>query len=369
MCLKKWFNLSFTEVNLIVKHSLASENSQHITKNTIQSIEHFVHLKNKYRLSVEEYVSLINRIPVYSVDNGATSSFFDKVFNKLSSNFPFDDVAFDINKKEARDNEIVNMLSSSLGLSLADFQTIAKEIIKSNNTNLSMNLKDISSLYRTVRISSLFGFTPVELISICRVLTYKPEDLEDCGKLYRLEIFSYWLKENKLSPVFLGSLIQNAFSDLITAKEVLDFVVSANIEIINSNNKEGNRVDNSILSDSEQKKALKLIKEENILKVVAPLLESLYSIEKAKIPLIFQLMNVKLSDFINETIKHAFVKKPEEISIEYLRIHENCFKYSLIINFFRPLFNWYRSFFKKSCFVWNFNLVHKSREYLCIINV
>lgn len=323
--LKKWFDLSLVEVCLLLNYLTPVAKPNALTKQTLHSIEYFVHFKEKYNLSVEDYVAFMNKIPVESTEIGKLS-WFDKIFNKLSINLKLDNTNFDFNKTEGKDGEIVNAIMSGLKISLPTFQFIAAELFRIKKASLSTNIEDISALYRMVRIPRIFDFYIVDSLDVYKLLGYTIQDLTNYEKLYRIEMFSEWLKEfselglGTNSPAtILNFFIYGTAADFVGSIDLLDFMIKANSEIDN--------IKKSDTSNSITTKTKEIAKT-----VFLPLLEEMYEIDSDNIELVLLWMGKSLVYLMNETVKLNTVKEPAGITPIYLEFHYLFSKYAAFIN-------------------------------------
>ena len=330
--LKKWLNLSFWETHLLLTNLTITQENQDITQSVLQSIGYFVHLKEKYSLKVEDYISWIKVIPITSVDNKL--SWFDSIFNSNSANSALliEDIEFDFNQTEGKDAEIVRTLIGSLKISPSNFQSVISTIFKNKGSFLKANLEDISLLYRVINIPRVFGLSSIEGFVACEILGYSIDQLQNHEVIYHMEIFCDWLKEIQISPIILKFLITNPTTIKSNSKEVLDFANTANaqIEILNNQSKGSSQSSEAQVPVEKEKAEKKLM--EQINQLVYSLIEKTYKISVDQILLIFRWLGISLDDFINKTITQKTTKTLEELDIQYSMLHFNIARYSTIIN-------------------------------------
>ena len=325
--LKKWLNLSFWETHLLLSNLTITQENQDITKSVLGSIGYFVHLKEKFSLKVEDYISWTSIIPIDLIDNKL--SWFDNIFNKdttINSPLLIEDIEFDFNQTEGKDAEIVKTLMGGLKISPSNFQSVISAVFKNKGSLLRTNLEDISLLYRLIKIPRAFGLSSIEGFIACEILGYSIDQMQNHEIIHHMEIFCDWLKEIQLSPIILKFLITNP-TNIQNTKEILDFVNTANIQIeeLNSQSKEA-----SNSKDTHEQSVTKLAESTN--QILLSLLENTYKISQEQITLVLRWMGIALDSFIQETTEQKAAKTLEELSLDYSLLHFNMARYSSVIN-------------------------------------
>ncbi len=328
--LKNWLNLSIWETHLLLTHILKSKNAIDITNETLKSISYFIHLKHKFALNAENYVSWVDEIPTYSTGNNLP--WFDSIFNKnLLANTPLliENSNFDFSNMDDKDGQIIKLLLAGLNISFPNLQHVASLLFKYKGVTLSTNIDDISALYRSINISRTFGFSSLEGLALYRLLGYSINQLKDQKVIHHIETISTWIKGLGISPIFLEAILTRITTTVQGTKEILDFINTTNTQVkafenqsTQSNNSEGEEY-----NQEEIKSKLVEIAD----KILLPLIESIYKISQEYIPLIFKWIDITSYDLMNQTINQQEVKSLEEINQHYLLIHNEIARHAYTI--------------------------------------
>ena len=336
ICLSSWFKIPIKDSFILMFHILNVLKIEKITNQVIYCVEYYIHLKDKYRISLEEYVSFIDEIPYYPKSSGE-SSFYDQIFNKERESLLIDNTIYDHNSLNEKDESIVLAIAKGLGLEIAQFQMLAEEVKKTKGSIPEITLHDISVLYRTSRLSKMFGLNISEFLTTLRLLGHElTTDLNECQKIYRIEVFCNWLKLINTLPSFI-EYISSVPTNLIATKDILHFVIKVNKEIENLNEQttkvpEGAKTGLKIKSEIDE---IEQDKQKKISDTLLASLETSFGVEQGKIEYVFKLSITDLKTVISKTLELKNIQDIKEIPQNYLifiHILENYFNIIKLFN-------------------------------------
>lgn len=329
ICLNRWFGISLKDSFILIHHILKGLNTDKLTKQAIHSVEYFDHLKNKYDVSLKDYISFINEIPNSSIDS-EENSYFDEIFNKERKTFTLDGTEYDHDISDNKDSAIVLDLARALGLPMNLFQYLADEITKSKGSALKKTLSDTSILYRITRLAKIFGINIIQFLSICRLLKYKLDiDLRDHQKIYAIETFCNWMLSAEISATFIESIIEPVPSNLMGSEGIFNFIIEINKEIAALDDMIN--IPNGQNITEEEIDQIAQYKENKIFELFLTSLGINYTVERNKIEYICAISKIDINAMITETINLKDIESIDQITLSYSQLHYTLNKYCALV--------------------------------------
>ena len=226
--------LPFADVDLLVMAALRSEGQTqdfHFTADTLRALGVFVHMRNEYGITAEQFAALINAVTPYSVDDN--KPFLDRVLDRpvasqtaqIDGGLKIDGTVFELLApgETASTSAVIAGLSRALALEEHQANLYVAQItmaLRLNKPTLSITL--VSALYRLAWLPRLLRVSPSEgarliaLISNINTQVFsqlagtptisgddaKPDILDVLMGLVNLE---KWLRQHKIKATTLSN--------------------------------------------------------------------------------------------------------------------------------------------------------------------
>ena len=178
--LDQWLGLPPEQVDALLAAVIRAETPASttylITQNSVQALGLFQTLRERYGCKAEDFAALVHEVSFYGRDK--TPSLFDRVFNpkgNYQDALILDHGLFDLLPTVDIGNAdmTINRLHKGLGIELLPYIVLAQAVAlghDSTNGKLSRSPAVVSSFYRLVKLSSLLGIDPKDVVSLLKVL-------------------------------------------------------------------------------------------------------------------------------------------------------------------------------------------------------
>ncbi|WP_261373163.1 Tc toxin subunit A, partial [Yersinia bercovieri] len=215
--------LNIEQLKWLNKNAIANSNKKNTQQlEVLAIIAEYRRLSQRYGLSVDQYVAIINDINTHAKDN--ETSFFQQTFSPLTTDIT-------LNFIDQKENETI--VRNRLGVTAEELRRIAKYCFGEKSNNVEMNTHKFSQLYRMAFIPHLLGlcFSQAEYL-------WKLNDKLDSGVMEKiatsnalfivnsidlLEKNVQWMSKSKLDIVALQAMTTTQYSTEATP-ELFNFL-------------------------------------------------------------------------------------------------------------------------------------------------
>ncbi|OCX15882.1 Tc toxin subunit A [Pseudomonas graminis] len=228
--------LTFSDVDLLVMAALRSEGQTkdfHLTADTLRALGVFLHMRDEYGITAEQFAALINAVTPYAVDDN--KPFLDRLLDSpaasqaapIASGLMIDGTAFELLASATGDTAATNVVIAGLCRAFALEEQQANLYVAQITTALrlkkpALSLTLVSALYRLAWLPRLLRVGPIEgarliaLISNVNTQVFsqlagtptiggdevKPDILDVLMGLVNLE---KWLRQHKIRATTLSN--------------------------------------------------------------------------------------------------------------------------------------------------------------------
>ncbi|MFP3851093.1 Tc toxin subunit A [Pseudomonas sp. W5-01] len=226
--------IPFAEVDLLVMAALRSEGQKkdfHLTENTLRALGVFLHLRDEYQITAEQFAALINEVTPYAV--GETEPFLDRVLDgpgagrlaDIDAPLVLNETEFELPVEVSVERGAPNAVIAELCRAFSVEENIANAYLSQITRTLrlkkpALTLGFFSSLYRLTRLPRLLrldmneGASLIALLNtanphVMAQLAGKPiiatndDQLDILDVLVGLANLETWLREKRISAASL----------------------------------------------------------------------------------------------------------------------------------------------------------------------
>jgi hypothetical protein len=226
--------LPYAEVDLLVMAALRAEGQIkdfHMTENTLKALGVFLHLRNEYQISAEQFAALIHEVSPYAV--GDNEPFLDRVLDgpgagrlaDIDAPLVLDGRAFELPEQVSVEDAAPNAVIAELCRAFALEENVAHVYLAQLTQTLglkkpTLTLELFSALYRLTRLPRLLrlgmneGASLIALLNaanplVMAQLARKPSIASDDNQpdildvLVGLANLEAWLRKHRLTPTAL----------------------------------------------------------------------------------------------------------------------------------------------------------------------
>lgn len=226
--------LPYAEVDLLVMAALRAEGQIkdfHMTEDTLKALGVFLHLRNEYQISAEQFAALIHEVSPYAV--GDNEPFLDRVLDgpgagrlaDIDAPLVLDGRAFELPEQVSVENAAPNAVIAELCRAFALEENVAHVYLAQLTHTLglkkpTLTLELFSALYRLTRLPRLLrlgmneGASLIALLNaanplVMAQLARKPTIASDDNQpdildvLVGLANLEAWLRKHRLTPTAL----------------------------------------------------------------------------------------------------------------------------------------------------------------------